>query len=155
MSNVRAILTRMSAAPRARRASRWTGLLLVLAILLVLPLPFQSYQLNWINLALIAAIGALALNLLMGVAGQVSVGNAAFMAIGATVAGGFAHADPTLSPVIVVLIAATVSALVGAVVGIPASTTSSATRSISFRPIRSALPAFTCRSSRWPRGASA
>jgi branched-chain amino acid transport system permease protein len=92
----------------------------LLVVLIVLPLPLQGYQINWIDLALLAVIGALALNQLMGVAGQVSVGNAAFMAIGATVAAAVAQSAHSLPPVLGVLAGAVAAAVVGAVVGIPA-----------------------------------
>jgi len=96
------------------------GVAVLIVVLIILPLPLQGYQINWIDLALLAVIGALALNLLMGVAGQVSVGNAAFLAIGATVAAGIAQSHPSVPPVVVVLLGAIAAAVVGAIVGIPA-----------------------------------
>lgn len=42
-----------------------------------------SYYTYIVNVVLLAAIGALGLNLLMGTAGQVSIGNAAFLTVGA------------------------------------------------------------------------
>lgn len=42
----------------------------------------SDYYVFVVNLALLAAVGAVALNLLTGYAGQVSIGNAAFLAIG-------------------------------------------------------------------------
>ena len=96
------------------------AVVVLIVVLIVLPQPLQGYQINWINLALLAVIGALALNQLMGVAGQVSVGNAAFLAIGATVAAGLAQAQPSIPPVIAVLAGAVAAAVMGAIVGIPA-----------------------------------
>jgi branched-chain amino acid transport system permease protein len=96
------------------------GVAVLIVVLIILPLPLQGYQINWVDLALLAVIGALALNLLMGVAGQVSVGNAAFLAIGATVAAGIARSHPSVPPVVVVLLGAIAAAVVGAIVGIPA-----------------------------------
>ena len=93
---------------------------MLLVALILLPLALEGYQINWIDLALLAVIGALALNQLMGVAGQVSVGNAAFMAIGATVAAAVAQSAHSLPPVLGVLAGAVAAAVVGAIVGIPA-----------------------------------
>jgi len=60
--------------------------LIGLAVLLVLPQVLPS-ELNWmvllLNRALIFAIMAIGLNLLTGFAGQISIGHAAFMAVGA------------------------------------------------------------------------
>jgi branched-chain amino acid transport system permease protein len=103
---------RRLARPRAVAA------IVLIIVLIAAPLPLPGYQINWINLALLAVIGALALNQLMGVAGQVSVGNAAFLAIGATVAA--ALAQSSIPPVVAVLAGAAAAAVVGAIVGIPA-----------------------------------
>jgi branched-chain amino acid transport system permease protein len=99
---------------------RGTGVAILVVALIAIPLTLEGYQINWVNLALLAAIGALALNLLMGVAGQVSVGNAAFMAIGATLTGGLAQSHPSIPPVVVVLLGAVGAAVIGAIVGVPA-----------------------------------
>ena len=57
------------------------GVLLVVA--LILPLVTNSYALGFGTLVLIAAIGAVGFNILVGWAGLVSLGYAAFLAIGA------------------------------------------------------------------------
>lgn len=61
------------------------ALCLVLALGCVVAVPFvvTSFWLNVLVIILFAALGAQALNFLVGVVGQVSVGNAAFMAVGA------------------------------------------------------------------------
>ena len=58
---------------------------LIAGILIILLIPFVSsnYLIHIINMAAIAAIGALALNLLCGNAGLLSLGQAGFMASGA------------------------------------------------------------------------
>jgi branched-chain amino acid transport system permease protein len=63
--------------------------LLVVAVLAyaVLPLRVSDYWLAVLNLAGIAAIGALGLNLLTGYAGQLSLGHAAFAGVGAYAGG--------------------------------------------------------------------
>lgn len=62
--------------------SRW-GSLLFLCLLLTFPLYGTSYQLDVINRIGIAVIGAVGLNILTGYTGLISLGQAAFMAIGA------------------------------------------------------------------------
>jgi branched-chain amino acid transport system permease protein len=91
-----------------------------LAVLIILPLTLQGYEVNWMDLALLACLGALALNLLMGVAGQVSIGNAAFMAVGAFVAAGVAQRFPGCPGVVNVLLGAVAAGVLGLIVGIPA-----------------------------------
>lgn len=56
------------------------GLLLVF---LVVPLVANDYQIGVLNLIGIAALGALGLNILVGFTGQISLGHAAFAAVGA------------------------------------------------------------------------
>jgi branched-chain amino acid transport system permease protein len=71
-----------------------------------------------VNLALIAAVGALALNLLVGVTGLISLGHAAFFAVGAVVAGLTGTLWGLPFPLVLVL-AAAVGAAVGLLVGLP------------------------------------
>jgi branched-chain amino acid transport system permease protein len=54
-----------------------------LVVLLALPWLVSSFWLGLANLALIAVVGAVALHLLTGVAGQLSLGHAGFLAAGA------------------------------------------------------------------------
>ena len=54
-----------------------------LCVLFSLPLYTPGYLLDIINRIGIAVIGAIGLNILTGFTGQISLGNAAFMAIGA------------------------------------------------------------------------
>jgi branched-chain amino acid transport system permease protein len=82
--------------------------------------PFVTSQL-WLSIAvamLLALPGSLALNLLTGVAGLISIGNAAFMAIGAGVAAELGARLGWPFPV-VVLASGLVSAAIGALVGTP------------------------------------
>lgn len=60
------------------------------ALLIVTPFAFGSYSLFLLNQVMINTIAVLGLNILTGFTGQVSLGNAAFSAIGAFVAGGLA-----------------------------------------------------------------
>jgi branched-chain amino acid transport system permease protein len=62
----------------------WTARLIVLAIFIALPLLYpQKYLMHIVSLAMIFAIAALALQLLLGFAGLLSIGQAAFLGIGA------------------------------------------------------------------------
>ena len=59
----------------------WMGLFAV--GMLVLPFATDTYIVYLVNLACIATVAALGLNLLTGFTGQISLGHAAFLAIGA------------------------------------------------------------------------
>jgi branched-chain amino acid transport system permease protein len=95
-------------------------LALVMSALLVVAFPFVASPL-WLSIAvamLLALPGALALNLLTGVAGLISIGNAAFMAIGAAVAVELGGRLGWPFPM-VVLAGGCASAMIGALVGTP------------------------------------
>lgn len=86
---------------------------------LLLPLVLTSFWAGVANQALIAIIGALALNLLMGTTGQISLGHAGFIAAGAfTVAALVTHLNAPIGLTLVA--AAVVGALLGVLVGLPA-----------------------------------
>ena len=89
------------------------------AIILLMPLMFSSaYYYRVAALVFIFAIAALGLNLLMGFAGQVSLGHAGFMGIGAySVAIGPAHLG--ISPLPSFVLGVMISTLVAFVVGRP------------------------------------
>lgn len=58
--------------------------MVILAIVLVLiPLVFDNYWMALVNTALIASIGAIGLNILVGFTGQISLGQGGFLAVGA------------------------------------------------------------------------
>lgn len=99
----------------------WQGLAAVVLVLVIVSVPrsIPLYQLDLVNIALIAALGAVALNLLTGIAGLVSLGNAAFMAISAFTACQLAIEWhwPFLPTV---LAASLASGIVGCIIAIPA-----------------------------------
>ncbi len=122
--------TASTAVPSSRllggRASRWITIILVVAVILIF---FSVASDDWLTIAnytLIAAIAAIALNVLSGYTGQVSLGIAFFMAIGAYTAaylGGNVPSSP-LDPLGLALpfyiwlpAAGIVAALVGALIG--------------------------------------
>jgi branched-chain amino acid transport system permease protein len=90
--------------------------LVVVAVAIVLPFGLGAGQLTTATFVLIAAIGALGLNVLTGYTGQVSLGHAFFLAVGAytaAVLGGNHH----LSAAIWLPAAGVIAALFGALVG--------------------------------------
>ena len=71
--------------PIARWAvAAFAGLFIVIA-----PFALSEYYVSILNLILIACVGALGLNILVGYTGQISIGHGAFMSVGAKT-GGFA-----------------------------------------------------------------
>ncbi|HEX6956775.1 MAG TPA: branched-chain amino acid ABC transporter permease [Ferrovibrio sp.] len=94
----------------------WYGLLL--AILLAMPFLVEQFWLGEIANVFILAIVGIGLMLLTGFTGQVSLGHAAFLGIGAYTHAILLHLG---LPMIVTIPAATLlSALIGAVIGFPA-----------------------------------
>ena len=100
--------------PIARR----TVALIIVLFAVVLPLSLDEYYLSVINLVLIAIVGALGLNILVGYTGQISVGHAAFMSVGAYTAANLAvHLN--LPFWLTLPAGGLMAAFVGAIVGIP------------------------------------
>lgn len=95
----------------------WMAVLLV--ALVALPFTLPNFWLGIVNLTCLAIIGAVALNLVTGVSGQLSLGHAGFLAIGA-----YSTAFLTRqfdAPLWATLPAAAIAgALVGLLVGVPA-----------------------------------
>ncbi|MHC1701679.1 MAG: branched-chain amino acid ABC transporter permease [Humidesulfovibrio sp.] len=90
---------------------------LFIAALLLSPWVLDSYFVSMLNLIMIAVIGAVSLNLLTGVCGQISLGHGAFLGVGA-----YAAAQATLHgvPFIAALLLGGFSAaLAGMVFGVP------------------------------------
>jgi branched-chain amino acid transport system permease protein len=104
---------------KTRLSTRGMGFALWAVILVLVPWIVGSVNVGVADLVLLAIIGAVALNLLQGVAGQLSVGNAAFMAVGAFAAGSLVTYAHTSFPV-TMLGSAISGAIVGFIVAIPA-----------------------------------
>ena len=98
--------------------TRWTVAVLAAGFIVLVPLAVSEYYVSILNLILIAVVGALGLNILVGYTGQISIGHGAFMSVGAYTAANLItrlHA-----PFWIALPAGgLMAALVGAVVGIP------------------------------------
>src|SRR5580704_6432278 len=94
--------------------------LVVIAALfiIVVPLTWGEYPISVLNLILIAIVGALGLNILVGYTGQISIGTGAFMSVGAyTAANLVSHLH---APFYIALPAGgLMAALIGTIVGIP------------------------------------
>jgi len=101
-----------------RRPYQKLLIVLVFAAALILPFTSSDYFLHLVNLCFLACIGALGLMILTGFCGQISLGHAAFLAIGAfTTVVLTVHAK---MPFLLVVPAAAVSgAVVGFLVGLP------------------------------------
>ncbi|MCJ2139899.1 branched-chain amino acid ABC transporter permease [Methylobacterium sp. E-066] len=108
-------------APRALPA-RTIGLLLLVVIALgIVPLVGTSYLYEAILTPFLAlALAGLGLNLLTGYAGLLSLGSAAFMAVGAYAAFNLSLRLPVLPLPITIFAAGLVAALAGVVAGLPA-----------------------------------
>src|SRR5690349_20009785 len=100
--------------PIARWAvAAFAGLFIVIA-----PLALSEYYVSILNLILIACVGALGLNILVGYTGQISIGHGAFMSVGAYTAANLVVKFG--APFWVTIPAGgLMAALIGAVVGIP------------------------------------
>src|SRR6266516_4355277 len=98
--------------------ARWTVAALLVLFAVAAPLSLHEYYLSIINLVLIAVVGALGLNILVGYTGQISIGHAAFMSVGAYTAANLA-VKAHLPFWITLPAGGLMAALVGAIVGIP------------------------------------
>src|SRR5579884_758433 len=98
--------------------ARWTVAALALLFVALVPLLFSPYAITILNLCLIAVVGALGLNILVGYTGQISIGHGAFMSVGAYTA---AHLVVSLGLPFWTTIPARgpLAAAIGTVVGIP------------------------------------
>jgi branched-chain amino acid transport system permease protein len=98
--------------------ARWTVAALAAFFIIAVPLVAGPYLITLLNLILIAVVGALGLNILVGYTGQISIGHGAFMSVGAyTAANLITRLD---APFWIALPAGGVmAALIGMLVGIP------------------------------------
>jgi branched-chain amino acid transport system permease protein len=89
--------------------------------LVVAPLLLHEYYISILNLIMIAIVGAIGLNILVGYTGQISIGHAAFMSVGAYTAANMITRlpEPFSSFWFAVPAGGAMAALIGAIVGIP------------------------------------
>lgn len=98
--------------------STWAWALLGLAVLASAPLVLGSFGLNTLSTIFVLSIGILGLNLLSGVAGQISLGHAGFLLVGAY-AQAILTTDYQVPGWIAVFASGMVAALASLIVGVP------------------------------------
>src|SRR5499433_3057297 len=98
--------------------AKWAVAAFAGLFIVIVPLALGEYYVSILDLILIAIVGALGLNILVGYTGQISIGHGAFMSVGAyTAANLVVHLG---APFWVTIPAGgLMAALIGAVVGIP------------------------------------
>ena len=109
-------VTRNSA---GHRSLRYGALAAVLVVAAAIPWFFDVYRLGQFTMVLVFAIAILGLNLLVGYAGQISLGHGAFYALGAYVCA-ILIADVGVPHLLTIPIAGAVCYVAGFLVGIPA-----------------------------------
>jgi branched-chain amino acid transport system permease protein len=99
---------------------RWLMIALVASSFVAVPLLAGDYALRALIIPfLILAIAAIGLNILVGYCGQISLGSAGLMGVGAYVAFNLTVRVPQLNFLLVLLLSGTSAALVGMAFGIP------------------------------------
>lgn len=99
----------------------WIAVAIVLVIAFV-AIPFSATDYLFLSILipfLILSLAAIGLNLLVGYCGQISLGTAGFMAVGAYAAYNFAVRMPELNFFVILVLAGVVAMIVGALFGIP------------------------------------
>src|SRR5262249_4025872 len=98
--------------------AQWTMAAIAVLFVIVVPMTLSEYYISIANLILIAVVGALGLNILVGYTGQISIGHCALMSVGAyTAANLITRMDMPFW--VAIPAGGLMAALVGAVVGIP------------------------------------
>ena len=99
-------------------STRWAAVALGVLFIGIAPAVCDEYTLSVLNLILIAVVGAIGLNILVGYTDQVSIGHGAFMSVGAYTA---AHLITQLNAPFWIAVPAggLMSAAIGTLVGIP------------------------------------
>jgi branched-chain amino acid transport system permease protein len=102
------------------RQDRWFIAVVLLVAYFVVPVVANEYWLQVVLIPLlIFSLAAIGLNLLVGYAGQLSLGTGAFMAVGAYSTFKLTTAFPDLNIVVVFLLSGVVTAGVGVLFGLP------------------------------------
>lgn len=98
--------------------SRFAAFGMLVLFFAVAPLVLSEYHLTLLSLVAIAVVGALGLNILLGYTGQLSIGHAAFMSVGAYTAANLAN-NFDLPFLITLPAGGLMAAAVGVMVGVP------------------------------------
>src|ERR1700746_4122931 len=98
--------------------AKWAVAAFAGLFIVILPLALDEYYVSILDLILIAVVGALGLNILVGYTGQISIGHGAFMSVGAYTA---ANLIVRLGAPFWIAVPAggLMAALIGGIVGIP------------------------------------
>ena len=100
--------------------AEWFRLALVIVLLLVVPYALNTYWLGIANSILIAVVGAVGLNILVGFTGQISLGQGGFLAVGAYTSAILSTRlglPVPLAIIVAILVTAAIGALFGVAVG--------------------------------------
>ncbi len=98
---------------------RWFAFCVLVAALIALPFIVSSYTIHLVNVAMLACIAALAINLVTGYTGLVSLGHAGFLCAGAFTVAIFG-VRWGMASWLVVPIAGVVGGMLGVITGLPA-----------------------------------
>jgi branched-chain amino acid transport system permease protein len=98
--------------------AQWTMAAIAVLFVVVVPTTLSEYYISIVNLILIAVVGALGLNILVGYTGQISIGHGALMSVGAyTAANLITRMDMPFW--VAVPAGGLMAAAIGAVIGVP------------------------------------
>src|SRR6202158_176100 len=99
-------------------SARWAVGPVALLFIVIVPIFASNYAVSVINLILIAVVGALGLNILVGYTGQISIGHGALMSVGGYTAGNLiTRMDAPFW--LAVPAGGVMAAAIGALIGIP------------------------------------
>ncbi len=98
--------------------ARYAVIALAIVFLFIVPLVFSPYLMTLMNLVLIAVVGAIGLDILVGYTGQISIGHGAFMSVGAYTAANLI-VRTGLPFWLAIPAGGAMAALIGIVIGIP------------------------------------
>lgn len=98
--------------------ARRKGLAVLAVVLVVYPIVESTFWIDLANQVAIASMGAIALTMLLGVAGQLSLGSAAFMGVGGFTAAVFAVQELQLPFLLVLVLGALAGAVVALILGL-------------------------------------
>jgi branched-chain amino acid transport system permease protein len=98
--------------------AQWTMAAIAVLFIVVVPTTLSEYYISIVNLILIAVVGALGLNILVGYTGQISIGHGALMSVGAyTAANLITRMDMPFW--VAVPAGGLMAAAIGALIGVP------------------------------------
>src|SRR5499427_8536013 len=98
--------------------TKWAVAAVAVLFIVIAPLMLGEYLISILNLVLVATVGALGLNILVGYTGQISIGHGAFMSVGAYTAANLA-VRLGLPFWITLPAGGLMAALIGTAVGVP------------------------------------